>query len=70
MSDIEFIYNGESLIIQSRPEEIMKEISLKFAEKIGKDLTELLFLFKGNQLNMKSKLNEIQSNSEEVKILV
>jgi hypothetical protein len=70
MSDIEFIYNGESLIIQSRPEEIMKEISLKFAAKIGKDLTELLFLFKGNQLNMNSKLNEIQSNSEELKILV
>ena len=41
MSDIEFIYNGESLIIQSRPEEIMKEISLKFAAKLGKDLTEL-----------------------------
>ena len=70
MSDIEFIYNGESLIIQSRPEEIMKEICLKFAAKIGKDLTELLFLFKGNQLNMNSKLNEIQSNSEELKILV
>ena len=70
MSDIEFIYNGQSLIIQSNPEEIMKEISLKFATKIGKDLTELLFLYKGNQLNMNSKLNEIQSNSEEIKILV
>ena len=71
MSEIEFIYNGQPIIIQCNLEDILKDISQKFAMKNQKNLDELIFLFKGSQLNLNLKLNQIQLNdSEKIKILV
>ena len=70
MSEIEFIYNGQSLIIQCYLEDKIEEICQKFSTKIQKHLNELYFLYEGNQLNMNSKLNQIKSKSEKIKILV
>jgi len=70
MTEIEFIYNGQSLIMQSNLEDNLNDICQLFANKIKKDLKLMIFLYKGNQLNINIKIKELKSNSEKIKILV
>ena len=70
MENIEFIYNGNSTIIQCNLNDKLEDICKKYATKIQVDLKELLFLYMGNKLNFDLELNKLKVNTEKIKILV
>ena len=51
MAEIEFNYEGSKINIQCNPEEKIEEIINKFIAKIGKNKSELYFLYGGGILN-------------------
>ena len=78
MSNIIFIYNQIEITIQCKLEDKLKDIFLKFTTKIGKNKSDIYFLYEGSQiLNDEITLNELihnkdktNSNSIVIKILV
>ena len=75
MSQVEFDYNQEKIIIQCRPDEKMKEVIQKFLTKFDNKLSnEIFFLFGGNKLDEELTFNEIAKNidkeSNQLNILV
>ena len=69
-----FILEGRGLEISGKPDDMVKELLLKYSAKISKDLKELIFLCRGNDLNPNQKLKDIiqpnEENASEIKILV
>ena len=51
MNEIEFILNGIKTVIQTNGKEKMKYIFNKLADKIGKDIDCLSFLYNGKTIN-------------------
>ena len=72
MINAEFIYEGQSSIIQSKLEDKMKDLFQKFANKSEIDLNKLNFLYGGTVINKDSTLSQIIGSSPKdvIKILV
>ena len=72
MINIEFIFQGKSIIIQSNSKEKMKEIFKKFAIKSEAEISSLYFIYGGKVINEESTLSEIMGSSlkDIIKILV
>jgi hypothetical protein len=54
-----FILEGRGIEISGKPDDMVKELLLKYSAKISKDLKELIFLCRGNDLNPNQKLKDI-----------
>ena len=69
MSEVGFIFEGQSIIIQSKENQIMRDICNNFCGKINANLDSLIFLYGGKILNIDKKLIEI-TKEDKIKILV
>ena len=67
MSEIEFIYQGAKINIQSKSDEKIKEFIKKYTTKLGKSKEDLYFLYGGGILN-ENLTFETQANEEDKKI--
>ena len=66
MSEIEFIYQGESIKIQSKSDEKIKEFIKKYTTKLGKSKEDIYFLYGGGILN-ENLTFETQANEDDKK---
>jgi len=69
MAEIVFIYDGQSIAIQSNINQKMKDICINLSNKINTDLNSLTFLYGGTILNLEKKYNEITKENK-ITILV
>jgi len=67
---IKFIYNGQELIVQAQKGKQMKDIIQGYLTKIQKEQKDVYFLYNGIVLDFNKTLNEINSLSKEIVILV
>ena len=67
---IKFIYNGQKLIVQAQKDKQMKDIIQGYLTKIQKEQKDVYFLYNGIVLDFNKTLNEINSLSKEIVILV
>ena len=67
---LDFIYQGNSIKVQSKRSEYMKDIFKRYLIKINKDVSEVYFLCNGSKINAELKLEEINNRDNEIKILV
>ena len=67
---IKFIYNGQELIVQAQKGKQMKDIIQGYLTKIQKEQKDVYFLYNGIVLDSNKTLNEINSLSSEIVILV
>ena len=70
MIDVNFLYEGRKITIQSTRNEVMKEIFQKFEIKCNKENKTLYYLYNGNRLNEEVKLEEIIGNNDNINIIV
>ena len=75
MASIEFIYNGNNIVIQCDINDKMKEIINKYILKAAIDKNSVIFLYSGNIIDEELKLSEIiekdkKDKKEKIKILV
>ena len=70
MNEAEFIYNGNTTIIQCGLEDKLKDICNKFTTKTQLNINNLYFLCNGNTINLESKFNQINQGKNKIKILV
>ena len=64
MSKVIFNYKGIETIIQSNLNDKMRDIYKRYETKIEKDISNLLFLYNGNNINDNSALNEIINDED------
>ena len=64
--EVEFIYEGPIINIQSKTDEKMEDIIKRFSSKIGKKKEELYFLYNGDKLNENLSLNS-QAKDNDIK---
>ena len=69
MSKVVFIFEGSRIEIQCSEEDKMKDICLKLANKIDKNINNIYFLYNGNIINLELKYKEIKKSNNEVNIL-
>ena len=71
MINVEFIFNGQSIIIQCNADEILKDIFLKFTIKTKIELNSLYFLYGGKVINQELPLSQLTSSpiKDNIKIL-
>ena len=69
MAEIIFHYDGRTITIQCDKNQKMKDICNNFSNKINMDVNSLLFLCRGNKLNLDCSYNEI-SKENRLNILV
>ena len=69
MAEVKFIFEGITTKIQCTKNEIIRDICIKFSNKIQKNINKLYFLFGGNILNLDLKLEQIINNENEITIL-
>ena len=67
MSEIEFIYQGAKINIQSKSNEKIKEFIKKYTTKLGKNKEDLYFVYGGGILN-ENLTFETQANEDDKKI--
>ena len=67
---LEFVFNGQITKISCNRDEYMKNIFKRYLTRIKKDSKEVCFIYKGLKINPESKLNQINSKDDEIKILV
>ena len=74
MSEVEFKYEGISIIIQCKPEEKFEEIIKRFIIKVGKKKDELIFIYGGGFINgnlaFNEQANEMDKTRNKISILV
>ena len=70
MSKVIFMIEGKKIEIQCSNEDKMKDICLKLAIKINKNINNLYFLYDGNIINLELKYKEIINSINEMNILV
>ena len=74
MENAIFTFNGINTKIQCNKEDKMKDICIKFVNKIGIDINSIYFLYNGIQLNLdlilNQQINEIDRDKNEMNILV
>ena len=59
MSNVNFLFNGQTISVQCKNEEKMKEIFQSFCSKIGIDINNYIYLNGGKIINFDSKLDEL-----------
>ena len=71
-TNVVFTLDGVDLSIQCTPNDVMKDICQKYANKINRNINSLVFLYGGNQLNFNLKFKDIiiDKKSKEMKVLV
>lgn len=62
MAKVEFIYNGNVTSILCSENESMQEICERFATKAQTNINNLIFLYSGNNINLKNTLSKIINN--------
>lgn len=71
---IRFIFNGNDMIFQYSKNSKMKEVCLKYSNKLQKDINSLIFLYAGNKLDYEKTFNELATSDDkkknEMRILV
>ena len=71
MNSIEFIYNGNNIIIQCNKDDKIKDIINKYIIKSKIDKNSVIFLYSGGIIDEELKLLEVNLKEEEsIKILV
>ena len=72
MENVELIFefNGEKIKIQGNRDDYMKDLINKFLNKVNLDLTNILFLYNGDILNMEKTLKEINNEDKIISIVV
>jgi len=71
MNSIEFIYNGNNIIIQCNKDDKIKDIINKYIIKSKIDKNSVIFLYSGGIIDEELKLLEVSGKEEEsIKILV
>ena len=70
MIQVNFIFEGQNIIIQCNRNEVMKEIFKKFEVKGNIKNKSLFYLYNGNKLNDEIKLEEIIGNNNNINIIV
>ena len=68
MEEIIFIFEGKQIKIQCYIEEKMKDIIIKFKNKIKAEDNNLCYIYNGDKVNEELKLNQIMNNNNENKI--
>ena len=68
--NLKFIYDGNTINIQSKRDEYMKDIFKRYLIRINRDINDVLFMCNGDKINGELKLEEINNKDEEIKILV
>ena len=51
MAEVIFNYNGIFTVVQCKEDDLIKDITKSFCQKIKKDKSGLIFLYDGNKLN-------------------
>ena len=67
---IDFDYLGNTIKIQCKRNEYMKDIFKRYLIKITKDINDVFFMCNGNKINEELKLEDINNKDIEIKILV
>ena len=67
MFEVEFFYNGKNTIIQCNLNDKMKDILLKFENKLEKDINSLYFLYGASKLKEELTLEE-NINKDDMKL--
>ena len=70
MSTVEFLYNGDSFIIQCQPTEKMEDVIGKFLNKIQKERGSIFFLYSGKTLDEDLSFNESITRIDKTKNLM
>ena len=72
MSEIilELIYQGNTIKIQSKRNECMKDIFKRYLTQINKDINEVYFMHNGKRIKEELKLEEINNKDNKIEILV
>ena len=66
-----FSFEGKDILIQCSKEDKMKDISQKYAMKLGRDINSLIFLYRGNQLNFQLCFKDlVDKEQSEMNVLV
>ena len=63
---LDFIYQGNSIKIQSKSSEYMKDIFKGYLNKINKDINEVYFICNGNKIKEELKLEGINNKDKEI----
>ena len=64
MSEINFMYQSTETIIQSKNDDLMKDICQKFANKISININDIYFIYNGNIVNENLTFSQ-QANFED-----
>ena len=64
MTEIIFSFQNQTTIIQCKQEDSMKDICIKFANKIMRNVNELIFMYGGEKINLNSKFMEVSSEED------
>jgi len=67
---LNFIYQGNTIKIQCKRNEYMKEIIKIFLDKISKDKNEVFFMCYGSKINEELNLEEVNKKDKEIEIMV
>ena len=70
MADLIFIFNEDHIKLEYNTNEIMKDIFIRFAEKINKDINNLIFKYKGKEVDGSVTFTELANNDERDKIIM
>ena len=70
MNELEFIFEGQSIIIQCNSKDKMIDICNKFATKTQLNINNLYFLCNGNTINLELQFAQIKQDNNKTKILV
>jgi len=63
----EFVYNGNKTIIQCNPDEQMKNICEKFAEKVSIDINSIYFLYSSRKVNYDLTYYQTANNEDKIR---
>ena len=70
MAKAEFNYKGNVTSILCSENEKMEEICKRFANKIQIDITNLIFLYSGININLQNTLSQIMNNIDKQRKVV
>ena len=67
---LNFTYEGNTIKIQCKRNEYMKDIIKRYLTKISKEIHDILFMCNGSKINEELKLEEFNNKDNEIQILV
>ena len=69
MAEVKFIFEDNAIKIQCIKQDLMRDICIKFANKLKKDINKLYFLYGGSMINLNLKLEQLINDDNEINIL-